>query len=60
MKRISYEEIRRDYDYSSKAEADKHKSYMLRNGWRLADEYEIEDGKYKYCVWYTTTRGALA
>lgn len=60
MKRISYETIERIYDYTTRAEADKHKSEMVAKGWHVEDEYTLEDWRYNYCIKYSKVGGALA
>lgn len=57
MKRLFVEEITRVYDYSTKAEAKKHRDKMLENGWKINtdddDIHFIDSDGYSYSVTYT-------
>lgn len=40
------------YDYTSKNDADKHIVKMRQNGWFVKEQYEQNDGPYKWTVVY--------
>ncbi len=40
------------YDYKSKAEAERHTRKMRETGWTVKEQYEQDDGPYKWTVVY--------